>query len=162
MPKAPSNLPNCHTRVSKRIYYSSKRAWAGGVAVMQRSYGKELDSILRQMVEVGAKVTVTPLVKPGKIKITCLKTRINRGKGKARSDRGRCYLVKQHSFVVTQMLSIQIPLRYGVRVDLEKGLVFCGNPDMGTCSVNSTFIQTPRNRKHFKGGGVHTASPMAE
>lgn len=112
------------------------------------------DSIIHQLIKVEAQVTVTPQVKHGVPKVYCIDSEIKPvcdsdcdsgtdcgdgnycdydcdydcdGRWKSSMTGNKC------AFKLTQIICIEIPVMFDAEVDIKKGIVCCGEPDIEPC-----------------------------
>lgn len=98
------------------------------------------ENIIHQLIKVQAQVKVTPLVKHGVPKIHCIKSCI-----KLHSDCPDdecdcpdydwdcdCTEESDHdcNFTLTQIICVEVPISFDVDVDVKKGILCCGKPDI--------------------------------
>ncbi|MGI6678811.1 MAG: hypothetical protein ACOX2Q_07065 [Dehalobacterium sp.] len=111
------------------------------------------ETIVHQLVEVEARVTVLPLVRPGKPKVFCIDSYIREDCAtdeEKRKDyyesydsRKRCGKEKQFcTFTVTQVICVEIPITIGADVDVDSGIARCGIADIGPCICLDTEKHT--------------------
>jgi len=93
------------------------------------------DNIIRQLLKVQAQITVTPLVTHGNPNVycldSCIKPNTNHYDNKYDCDttwesgcRPKC------NFTLTQVVCVEIPISIDVDVDIKKGIVCCGRPEI--------------------------------
>jgi hypothetical protein len=94
------------------------------------------DTIVHQLLELEAKVTLTPHIKNGKPKIFCIDSEIQPCCESEKEDGEKLELAaKKCCFTVSQVICVEIPISFDVDVDVDKGIVNCCKPDFGPCEV---------------------------
>ena len=95
------------------------------------------EKIIYQHVMVQAQVTITPLIKHGKPKIYCINAEFDPCRN-INAYKENCYPTGERScgscfFTVEQVLCIEIPITFDVNVDVNQGVLCCGESDLGQC-----------------------------
>lgn len=102
---------------------------------MSEYFNCEKNALVHQFLEVDARITVTPLIDHGKPTISCIKSDI---RASCNSEEEKCRNQQQISekctFYVIQKICVEIPICFGVEVDVDKGRIRCGEPEFGPCT----------------------------
>ncbi|MHC1723951.1 MAG: hypothetical protein AB9836_12195 [Aminipila sp.] len=113
------------------------------------------ENLIKQLLEVQAEVTVTPLVEHGNPKVYCLESSI---KPNSYCCNYKCHncnycnccsyewynckdnqnitpwecgdLRQQYNYTLTQVICVEIPLSIDADVNIKEGIVSCGRPDV--------------------------------
>lgn len=102
------------------------------------------EKIVHQLIKVQAQVKVTPLIKHGIPKVHCIASCIkpHSGHTNCEYDCGGCNYdydydcdssdASDHNcyFTLTQIICVEVPISFGVDVDVKKGILCCGKPDI--------------------------------
>lgn len=103
----------------------------------------EKEALVHQLVRVDARVTVKPILNHGEPSVSCVSSEVRSGGG---CDDGRYDRVEGCSdrctFYVTQIMCVEIPIRFGVEVDIDNNRIRCGTPEFGPC--NCKFEDNPQ------------------
>lgn len=97
------------------------------------------EKVVHQCLEVQARVSVAPTVKPGRPSVLCIASEFSSPGDRCELCRACCHTRKGpertccSTFTVTQLLCIEIPLVFDVDVDIDGGIVHCGKPQIGPC-----------------------------
>ncbi len=96
--------------------------------------------VVSQLIKAETKVAVEPTICSGVPKVYCLESRIKPSRdcdgkqgpfpftvGDSARHSGKC------SFILTQLLCFEVPIEFGIDVDIEKGAVRCSRPCIGPC-----------------------------
>lgn len=89
------------------------------------------EKLVQQYVKVNADVTVTPLFEHGEPTVTCVKSEVTPCSPHESKECESSCCEEVCQFRVSQVLCIEIPLCFGVDVDVEKGSISCGKPEVG-------------------------------
>lgn len=105
------------------------------------SCGKE--NIIHQLVKVQAQVKIKPLVKHGIPRVycvdSCIRPHFDRCNGESidfdccNCDHNcdfTCGSDNSCNFTLTQLICVEIPISFNADVDIKKGIVCCGDPDV--------------------------------
>ena len=98
------------------------------------------ETIVSQLMKVQTQVTINPIVTHGRPKVYCLDSDISHGCNREENPKSY-YPAKEEcskpnnkcSFILTQLLCVEIPIELDVDVDVDKGIVCCGRPGIGSC-----------------------------
>lgn len=95
----------------------------------------EKRALVHQCVEINANVTVTPILDHGDPTVSCIKSEVCSGHSCKEKESVNCDSCSEScTFHVSQVLCVEIPICFGVEVDVEKGHIRCGRPDFGPCA----------------------------
>lgn len=93
----------------------------------------EKRALVHQCVEVNANVTVTPILDHGNPTVLCIKSEVYPGHC-CKEEITSCDCSSEScTFHVSQVLCVEIPISFGVEVDVDKGHIKCEKPDFGPC-----------------------------
>lgn len=96
----------------------------------------EKRALVHQCLEINANVTVTPILDHGNPTVLCIKSEVFSGHS-GKEECGNCDICNEScTFHVSQVLCVEIPICFGVEVDVEKGNIRCGRPDFGPCTCS--------------------------
>jgi hypothetical protein len=102
------------------------------------------EKMIHQLVKVQAQVKVAPHVRHGIPKVHCIDTRIkprfDSCNGEENDCDPACCTHNNCDFTLTQLICVEIPISFGVDVDIKKGILCCGVPHI-----------KPGCRRHSKG-----------
>lgn len=126
----------------------------GGIIVPNQYNKCDKENIIRQLMEVQAQVTVTPLINHGNPKVYCVNSCISPNyeynncnycdcsypdfynstccyKGcdyntTCESSSSQC----KYNYTLTQVICIEIPICIDAEVDIREGIACCGKPDI--------------------------------
>ena len=82
------------------------------------------ENTIHQLLKVQAQVKDKPLVKHGIPKVYCVHSCIK--------PHFNCCNEESNNFTITQLIRVEIPISFGADVDIKKGIICCGNPDMSS------------------------------
>ncbi|NLB41823.1 MAG: hypothetical protein GX815_06090 [Clostridiales bacterium] len=97
------------------------------------------ETIVSQIVKAQAQITVNPIVKHGRPKVYCLESNIRPCKQSKKVNywtppEDRCKKPSNNcTFTLTQLLCVEIPIEFGVDVDVNTGITRCGTAKIGPC-----------------------------
>lgn len=103
------------------------------------------DTIIHQLLNVQAQVTVTPDIDAGKPKVFCVDSKIKPNchyDKKKKSD--KC------TFTISQALCVEIPFSIDIDVDVDEGIICCGNPELGPCKQYYREIDCTDQNEDFE------------
>ncbi len=94
--------------------------------------GKE--NILSQLLKVQAQIKVTPLVKHGRPKVYCISSGIKPNSQDCDYKCDSCDDDYESAgtckFTLTQLIKVEIPISFDADVDIKKGVLCCGKPEI--------------------------------
>jgi hypothetical protein len=114
------------------------------------------ETVVSQLVKAQAQVTIKPIVKHGQAKVYCLESDIRPGHEIKKVNywtrpQDRCEKPSNKcTFVLTQLLCVEIPIDFDVDVDVNKGITRCGTPKIGPCEPP----RKPRQKEFYCEQGV--------
>lgn len=101
---------------------------------MSSNFECEKNTIVHQLVEVEAEITIKPIVKHGKPKVSCYEADVHSSNS---SNCGKCKRKEKScgkcTYSVSQIICVEIPVNFDVEVDVDKGITKCGKPHIGPC-----------------------------
>jgi len=100
------------------------------------------EEIVHQFLEVEAQVTITPLVRHGRPKVTCLGSELKKDDCNWGTSCRSCRK-DECTYTLRQVLCVEIPITLGVDVDVDEGITHCGRPEFGPC--NKPHHKSPKD-----------------
>lgn len=105
-----------------------------------KSMDCDKEKTIHQLLEVQAQITITPLIRHGKPKVTCFDSDIKQDCEQDCSwdelcsfRRRRC---DKNTFTLRQLICVEIPFSIDVDVDVDQGISCCCRPEFGPCRHN--------------------------
>ena len=104
------------------------------------------ETIIHQFLKMQAQVKSTPCIKHGKPKVYCLYSKLKPNSKCCESTEletdaeieaesgaiaNKCG--DNCSYILTQLFCVQIPITFDLDVDIDQGIVCCGEPALGPC-----------------------------
>ena len=100
---------------------------------MSDCYDKcDKETIIHQLLKVQAQVSVEPLVEHGPPKVQCIRSSVRPGRF-CNSKKYPLMPNDKCTYILTQVICVEIPIKLDVDVDIDQGIVCCGTPEFGPC-----------------------------